>query len=869
MGPYAFTQAFLSGFFGFAAMAAFVIWARARRDRSLLILALGSAIWAVQSAAVLSVASSTRIEDAQRALDLRTMFGALGVAATLWLFLEVTGVRARAFVWFATLVMVGAAAATAAGIHLVGTVTWLEQVSLPWGETFSAYTRTDPHPTAAPIYAVIVVVVLFTLVIACRFMARDRIGGVLLILASMGLGVAVGSSLLIDLLRVRLPYPGMFGVAAAIVVIALQFARANRVRDEQLATADRRFRAIFDQTFQFIGLLDVDGTLLEANDTALRFAGVRADAVLGKKFWDTPWWAHSHDLQNRLRDAIRRAAHGEAVRFEVSHVAQDGKLRSVDFSLKPVRDSQGVVVLLIPEGHDITERKEAGEALRTSEERFRFLIQNQTEFVVSCRPDTTLTFVNDSYCRYFGSAVDTIVGTRLFDRIVPHDREALARQLAELTRDASISTVECQVTAGDGEQRWTHWTISGVFAAGGDLATLQMTGRDIHDRVVAEQGKRTLEQQLLQSQKMEALGQLAGGIAHDFNNLLTVIAGHTDMLLGGTDQQARHDLDQIRLACERAASMTRQLLAFSRQSVLEPRIVDMNAIVAQTETMLRRTIGEHIELVVRADGDLLPVRADPDQVSRVLLNMAINARDAMPKGGRLLIETRNVTVPNRASSPGALGDYVLLAMSDTGCGIPAESKARLFEPFYTTKPQGQGTGLGLAVVDGIVKQSGGWIDVESELDVGTTFQIFLPATDRGAAGEAARSREPAPTHGSEILLLVEDEPAVRLMTQTALQGYGYTVLCAASGHDALRTVTARQGRIDLVLTDVVMPGMSGPQLAERVRRDYPAIAVVFMSGYTSDAVFRQGIEAGEADFVQKPFNTAALAVKLRQVLDRR
>ena len=396
-----------------------------------------------------------------------------------------------------------------------------------------------------------------------------------------------------------------------------------------------------------------------------------------------------------------------------------------------------------------------------------------------------------------------------------------------------------------------------------------MTGRDIHDRVVAEQGKRTLEQQLLQSQKMEALGQLAGGIAHDFNNLLTVIAGHTDMLLDGAELRRRHDLEQIRLACERAAAMTRQLLAVSRQSVLEPRTVDMNSIVAQTETMLRRTIGEHIELSVRADGDLLPVRADPDQISRVILNMAINARDAMPKGGRLLIETRNVTLAGRAAGQGGAADFVLLAMSDTGCGIPTELKARLFEPFFTTKPQGQGTGLGLAVVDGIVKQSGGWIDVESEVGVGTTFQIFLPTTERGDGGEAARTYESSSLRGNETLLLVEDEPAVRLMTQTALQGYGYTVLCAASGHDALRTMTARQGGIDLVLTDVVMPGMSGPQLAERVRRDYPAIAVVFMSGYTSDAVLRQGIEAGETDFVQKPFNTAALAVKLRQVLDRR
>jgi two-component system cell cycle sensor histidine kinase/response regulator CckA len=248
--------------------------------------------------------------------------------------------------------------------------------------------------------------------------------------------------------------------------------------------------------------------------------------------------------------------------------------------------------------------------------------------------------------------------------------------------------------------------------------------------------------------------------------------------------------------------------------------------------------------------------------------MAINARDAMPNGGRLSIETRNVSMPTRDGARTAAGDYVLLAMSDTGCGISVESKAGLFEPFYTTKPQGQGTGLGLAVVDGIVKQSGGWIDVDSELDVGTTFQIFLPATDRSVTGDATQSRERSPARGSETVLLVEDEPAVREMTRTALQGYGYTILAASNAEDALRTVAAKDGRIDLLLTDVVMPGMGGPQLAEHVRRAHPAIAVVFMSGYTSDAVLRQGIETGEVHFVQKPFSTAALAAKIRHVLDR-
>ena len=869
MGPYAFTEAFLSGFFGFAAVTAFVMWSSSRRDWAPLATAVASFFWALQSAAVLFITTSITIEQASEALMLRTTFGALGIGSLTWMFSEITGVRARAFVWFSTISMGAVAAAVAVGVPLVGTVTGLERVSLPWDETFTVITRTDPMAFAVPAYAVVLAVVTFAFISAFRYMRRDRVGGVLLIVAAFGFAAAAVSAILIDLFRAKLPYPGTFGGAASIVLIAVQIARTNRQRDEDLVAAHRRFRAIFDQTFQFIGLMSVDGTLLEANDTALKFALVRPEDVIGKKFWETPWWTHSPDLQNRLRDAVRTAANGHAVRFEATHPGSDGRLHHIDFSLKPVRDSHGDVVLLIPEGHDITERKEAEEALRASEERFRFLIQNQTEFVISCRPDTTLTFVNDSCCRYFGASVDTMVGTRLLDRVTQAEREMLTARIDQLTTGAPVANAECQVIAAAGEQRWTQWTMTGGFAPDGHLATLQMTGRDIHDRVVAEEAKQKLEQQLLRSQKMEALGQLAGGVAHDFNNLLTVIAGHTDMLLDGASPQARHDLDQIRLASQRAASMTRQLLAFSRQSVLEPKIVDINKVVEQAETLLRRTIGEQIALTVRADAHLRSVKADPDQLLRVILNMAINARDAMPNGGRLSIETRNVTIPSRDGGSDLGGEFVLLAMSDTGCGISPESRARLFEPFFTTKPQGQGTGLGLAVVEGIVEKSGGWIDVESELNVGTTFQIFLPATDRLAGSDTYRARERAPSRGTETVLLVEDEPAVRHMTQTALTGYGYTVLTAANAEDALRMITAKRGRVDLLLTDVMMAGMSGPQLAERVRLDYPAVAVVFMSGYTSDAVLRQGIESGEANFVQKPFSTTALAAKLRHVLDGR
>jgi CheY-like chemotaxis protein len=316
--------------------------------------------------------------------------------------------------------------------------------------------------------------------------------------------------------------------------------------------------------------------------------------------------------------------------------------------------------------------------------------------------------------------------------------------------------------------------------------------------------------------------------------------------------------------------MTRQLLAFSRQSVLEPKVINLNHVVGQMENMLRRSIGEDIELIVRAAPDVHPIKADPDQLGRALLNMAINARDAMPEGGTLVIETKNVYLPNQTidgTADAELMPFVLLAMSDTGSGMTPETKARLFEPFYTTKGQGKGTGLGLAVVDGIVKQSGGRIDVYSEPGVGTTFKVYLPATsDQNEA--AAAANEGRPPRGSETVLLVEDEPAVREMTQAALQRHGYTVLPAASGAEALEIARANHGAISVVLTDVVMPGMSGLQLVERLREDQPSLAALFMSGYTSDAVLRHGIETGEADFLQKPFSTAALAAKLRQVLDR-
>jgi PAS domain S-box-containing protein len=871
MGPYQFANAALVGFFGFGAIYHFILWFRTRSERTLLTFAVLAAFSAINSYAVLTIASAQTLTDGQFGLDLRAGAAALTVITLTWLYALISGVRARWYVWTVTIVLISLMVRGLFELHPAGVATGIQQVKTPWGEEIAVIPRPSSGVLLLVAYLTALSVPFFGLVCAHRLWGMDRVGGLLIGVASIVFVASTGIGFSADILGAWVPYLGPFVAAIWVLPIAWQVARTNQKRDEQLLAATRRFRAIFDQTFQFIGLMNVDGTLLEANDTALRFASIQPQDVIGKKFWDTPWWAHSPDLRDRLREAVRAGARGEVSRFEATHLDANGQLHHVDFSLKPVRNAAGAVVLLIPEGRDITERKHAEDALRESEERYRLLVENQTEFIVSCASDITLTFVNESFCRFFGVRPDGVIGTSFLEHVAPEQRETTVHQCAGLTPDAPVRTDEYVVIALGGQRRWTQWTSRGVFNPEGHLVGLQLTGRDIHDRVTAEEAKRKLEQQLLQSQKLEALGQFAGGVAHDFNNLLTVIAGHIDLLLARGNEAQRHDLEQIRLASERAASMTRQLLEFSRQSVLELEVVNLNTVVAEIEPMLRRTMGADIALTVKAAPDAWCVKADPDQMGRVLLNIAINARDAMPHGGTLAIETRNVTVSGGLAEDGtrtALGEYVLLTMVDSGCGMTPEVKRRLFEPFYTTKGLGKGTGLGLAVVDGIVKQSGGWVEVDSDPGHGTAFRVYLPATDRSDGAGKVRPSERSATGGTETVLLVDDEPAVREMAQAALDRLGYTVMIADSGGEALQLAQTTKGRIDLVLTDVVMPSMSGPQMVARLRQTNPGIAAVFMSGYTSDAVLRHGVETGEADFLQKPFTTTALAAKLRQVLDR-
>ena len=391
-------------------------------------------------------------------------------------------------------------------------------------------------------------------------------------------------------------------------------------------------------------------------------------------------------------------------------------------------------------------------------------------------------------------------------------------------------------------------------------------------RKAAEEALRQSEEQLRQAQKIEAVGRLASGVAHDFNNILTVITGHSELLLRqlDADDPRRKNAEQIEKAAYRAAALTRQLLTFSRKQVIEPRVLKLNAIILNIEKMLRRLIGEDIEFCTVLDSAAGHIKADPGQIEQVIMNLAVNARDAMPNGGKLTVTTANTTLDKKHLNnfPDlCAGDYVMLTIADTGTGMSEEVKAHLFEPFFTTKPPGKGTGLGLATCFGIVKQSTGHINVHSELGRGTTFKIYFPQVQSALESPRVRIMPTEATGGNETVLLVEDEPVVRELAVATLREKGYTVVEAVNGEEGLRMARQHDGKIDLVLTDVVMPVMGGKEMADALRTSHPDTKVLFTSGYTEDALGHHGVLRPGILFLQKPYMTATLARKVREVLD--
>jgi PAS domain S-box-containing protein len=510
------------------------------------------------------------------------------------------------------------------------------------------------------------------------------------------------------------------------------------------------------------------------------------------------------------------------------------------------------------------ERKRAEHELSQSEERYRDLVENAHDIIYSQDLAGNYTSMNKAGARITGYTHEEALALNITQTVAP---ECLAKAREMLTAKLAgerVTAYEMDIIARDGHRITVEANTKLVYHDGVAIG-IQGIARDVTER-------KQLEEQLRQSQKMEAIGQLAGGVAHDFNNLLTAINGYSSLALQRLEDghPIRSYLEEVKKAGDRAANLTRQLLAFGRKQILQPLAINLNDVVTDMNKMLRRLIGEDIELRAKLDPALKKIKADPGQIEQVLVNLVVNARDAMPEGGNLTIETATVELDQEYADRHAdvlPGQYLMLAVSDTGTGMDEATRARIFDPFFTTKEKGKGTGLGLSTVYGIVKQSGGSIWVYSERGHGTTFKVYLPQLATAPTETEAVVVEPAPSGGSETILLVEDEDVVRTLAQKILEQSGYNVLAASRGAEAIRLCRQRTEPIHLLLTDVVMPETSGKEVADRVTEVLPGLRVLFMSGYTDEAIVHHGVLDTDIEFIQKPFTPAALVRKVREVLD--
>jgi PAS domain S-box-containing protein len=667
--------------------------------------------------------------------------------------------------------------------------------------------------------------------------------------------------------------------------IATQNARLYETAQQELADRKRAEEALQDErekletVTQNIGaglaIISKDYRTLWANKVLKDLFG----DVEGKTCYSTYNQRAEICLGCGVREVFERGA--EIIPHEQVGKDVDGNTIWSEIIATPVKDKDGNITAALELVIPITERKKAEKALRESEERYRLLAENATDVIWTADMGLNVTYVSPSVYRTRGYTPEEIMAMELTEQLTPDSiafaNQVLSEELAvEAREDKDLKRsrkLELEFTRKDGSTYWSEVNLTFIRDPEGKAVGLLGVSRDIAERKRAEREMMALQEQLRQSQKMEAIGRLAGGIAHDFNNLLTIIKGYSQLSLVDLkeDDPLRTNIEGIKNAADRAADLTRQLLAFGRRQIMEMKVLDLNTILRNLEKMLRRLIGEDIELTISSGDDLGRVKVDPGQIEQVIMNLAVNARDAMLRGGKLTIEIANMVLDEEYACKHVAvkpGHYVMLSVSDTGIGMTPEVRERVFEPFFTTKEKGKGTGLGLSTVYGIVKQSGGNIWVYSEFGRGTTFKIYLPQVDEPLERLGRRVEVNEIPRGTETILLVEDEEEVRNLAMRFLESRGYKVLEASQGLEAFLIAEEYEGIIHLLMTDVVMPKLSGRELADRIAEIRPEIKVLFMSGYADHAIVHHGVLEEGMNYLQKPFTLDGLAKKVREVLNK-
>ncbi|HEX6751481.1 MAG TPA: PAS domain S-box protein [Longimicrobium sp.] len=645
----------------------------------------------------------------------------------------------------------------------------------------------------------------------------------------------------------------------------------RRLAETALRRSGDYFRALIETSGEVVAVGNADGTFRYASPAVERVTGFTAREWSRMPLLDR---VHPDDLPEvraHFERLLREPGASIDTEFRLRH--RTGRYCVVEVVARNLLDDPAVSGIVY-NARDVTGRRESEEALRRRERHFRSLIENAHDIITVLEGDGDVRFASPSVERALGYDRHELAGTYLFELVHPDDVPAVLEVFDRAMRaPGQPQRLEFRLRAAGGSYR-TLEAISTSLLHDPAVAGIVVNSRDVTERREAEEALLASQQQLLQAQKMDAVGRLAGGVAHDFNNLLTAIRGNAELLLLDIPpgDPRREDVEEIRKASDRAATLTRQLLAFSRRQVLQPRVLGLNGVVREMERMLRRLIGEDVELETRLEPELGQVRADPGQVEQVILNLAVNARDAMPAGGRLTVETRNAVLDEemkRAFPYVVPGAYVMLCVSDTGQGMDAETRERAFEPFFTTKPAGRGTGLGLSTVYGIVKQSGGFVWIDSELGRGTAIRIYLPPVDGPAPDASEPVAAAIAAKGSGTVLLAEDEVTVRRLAVRVLRRGGYTVLAAADGEEAMRLAAGHPGRIDLLVTDVVMPRLGGRGLAQRLREARPGVPVLYISGYNEEAVEHHGVLDPGTAFLGKPFTAEQLLTAVASALGER